>query len=66
MITLPLNANVRVSPSEVVGRVVGRTFEQTPRYDVMTRDGRVLSNVDSSRIAPVRDAIAPPKLAKAG
>lgn len=34
------------------GRVVGRTFESSPRYDVRLRDGGLVNNLSAERVRP--------------
>lgn len=41
-----------VDGSEKTARVVGRTFEDEPRYDVLLSDGSVVANVRGLRHTP--------------
>lgn len=49
------------------GKVVGRTHEADPRYDVLAEDGRVYRNLrggDLERVAPAGATTPPPSAPK--
>lgn len=48
---------VRTADGEFIARVVGRSFEEHPHYDVMFSDGSVRANIPARRVTPTGGSV---------